>query len=70
MNEQDAFEQAYKNGYEKGQEDALKEHTSHWVISSDGYYPYCAACKQEPQSGYITEYCPHCGRRMIENKED
>ena len=25
MNEHDAFEQAYKNGYEKGREDALKE---------------------------------------------
>lgn len=26
MNEQDAFELAYKNGYDKGRADALKEH--------------------------------------------
>lgn len=36
----------------------------HWIISSDGYYPYCSECKMEPEGGKMTKYCPHCGAEM------
>ena len=66
MNVHDATEQAYKNGYEEGYQrgkaEAVNEkRTSYWVISSDGYYPYCAACKRESPGGFMTDFCPHCG---------
>ena len=35
-----------------------------WLINSDGYYPYCSVCKEEPKSGIMTHYCPNCGCRM------
>lgn len=35
-----------------------------WIISSDGYYPYCSECKAEPKSGNMTKYCPNCGSKM------
>ena len=37
-----------------------------WEICSDGYYPYCSECKAEPESGKMTNYCPHCGADMRE----
>lgn len=39
-----------------------------WVISSDGYYPYCSECKSEPKNGEMTDYCPNCGAKMMEAK--
>ena len=36
----------------------------HWIISSDGYYPYCSECKVEPKSGEMTDFCPFCGADM------
>ena len=39
-----------------------------WLINSDGYYPYCSVCKEEPKSGIMTHYCPNCGCKM--DKED
>ena len=39
-----------------------------WLINSDGYYPYCSECKEEPRSGELTNYCPNCGAKM--DKED
>lgn len=41
-----------------------------WLISSDGYYPYCSLCKQEPQGRIMTNYCPNCGTRMDGDKFD
>ena len=32
-----------------------------WLINSDGYYPYCSVCKEEPKNGIMTHYCPNCG---------
>ena len=40
-----------------------------WIICSDGYYPYCSACKAEPRSGALTNYCPNCGAKM-DGKDD
>ena len=36
-----------------------------WIISSDGCCPYCSECKNEPQSGIMTNYCPSCGAEMV-----
>lgn len=36
----------------------------HWIISSDGYYPYCSECKSEPKNGDMTDFCPNCGAKM------
>lgn len=35
-----------------------------WLINSDGYYPYCSICKNEPQNRVMTKYCPNCGAFM------
>ena len=41
---------------------------AHWIINTDGYYPYCSYCHEEPTSGIRTKYCPECGRRMEDGK--
>ena len=33
-----------------------------WIVSSDGYYPYCSECGDRPQK--ITNYCANCGAKM------
>lgn len=35
-----------------------------WIISADGYYPYCEICGEEPTDGIMTERCPRCGTRL------
>ena len=40
--------------------------TAKWLINSDGYYPYCSRCMNEPPSGILTKYCPECGAKMEE----
>lgn len=35
-----------------------------WIINSDGYYPYCSNCKEIPECGVMSKYCPECGARM------
>ncbi len=35
-----------------------------WIICSDGYYPYCSRCKEEPSGRKMTKYCDHCGAKM------
>lgn len=41
-----------------------------WIICSDGYYPYCSECKEEPKSGDMTNYCPHCGAKMGDGEHE
>ena len=41
-----------------------------WLINSDGYYPYCSECKEEPKSGIMTHYCPNCGCKMVLDGKD
>lgn len=36
----------------------------HWIICSDGYYPYCSECNKEPRDGERTKQCPNCGAIM------
>lgn len=43
---------------------AVKRKTGQWLINSDGYYPYCSICKNEPQGRIMTDYCPNCGAYM------
>lgn len=38
-----------------------------WLINSDGYYPYCSECKNEPENGVMTDYCSNCGASMKES---
>lgn len=40
-----------------------------WIISCDGYYPYCNQCGYEPERPCIhddnrTPFCPNCGSPM------
>lgn len=35
-----------------------------WLISSDGYYPYCSECKKEPKNREMTKFCAECGAKM------
>lgn len=32
-----------------------------WEINSDGYYPTCPFCGEEPQEKVILPQCPNCG---------
>ena len=47
--------------------DYLKDNSAHWVISCDGYYPYCSACGYQPE-GKPTKFCAECGKIMVEVK--
>ena len=35
-----------------------------WIISCDGWYPYCSCCKQEPPGREVSYFCPNCGADM------
>lgn len=35
-----------------------------WLISPDGWYPYCSECYYEPSDGERTSICPNCGAMM------
>lgn len=47
--------------------DSLRPHGK-WIICSDGYYPYCSECKEEPKGGNMTKFCPNCGAKMEGDK--
>jgi endogenous inhibitor of DNA gyrase (YacG/DUF329 family) len=61
----DEVEQAFREGLEQGYKKA--KGTAQWVISSDGYYPYCSECGYRPKE--MTRYCPDCGRMMRGSNE-
>ena len=50
--------------------DAVEVVHARWIICSDGYYPYCSACKAEPKSRELTNYCPNCWAKMDLNGKD
>ena len=39
-----------------------------WLVSSDGYYPYCSNCGARTQK--MTKYCAECGRKMRKEVND
>lgn len=43
--------------------DVAPIHYGKWIISSDGYYPYCSECHHRPE-GKLSNYCPECGADM------
>lgn len=42
---------------------------AHWVICSEGFYPYCSCCGDEPKGREMTRYCPSCGAFMENNEK-
>ncbi|MBO4854068.1 MAG: hypothetical protein J5482_02835 [Oscillospiraceae bacterium] len=44
--------------------DVVEVRHSRWEINPDGYYPYCLACRREPQGHVMTDFCPNCGAKM------
>lgn len=69
----------FNNGYNtalvtvKAESDKLpsmKQTHAHWIINSDGYYPYCSNCKAEPENGKMTKFCAECGSIMDEKNEN
>lgn len=50
--------------------DAVEVVHGRWIISSDGYYPYCSECKEEPKHGEMTNYCPNCGAKIDGGNND
>lgn len=69
MDNYTATEQAYKNGYEQGLKDAVKE--GEWLLVTDddefwGEMEYfkCSLCGDYELRVSGTPYCPHCGARM------
>lgn len=44
------------------QKDASTDNDAEWIISSDGYYPYCSKCYHIPDE--MTNFCPECGSKM------
>ena len=49
---------------------SVQQKTGRWLVNSDGYYPYCSLCKNEPQGRIMTDYCPNCGAKMGGNNND
>lgn len=41
----------------------VKRH-GHWLICSDGYYPYCSECGHRPKE--MSKFCEECGADMRE----
>ena len=39
----------------------VKRH-GHWLICSDGYYPYCSECGHRPKE--MSKFCEECGADM------
>ena len=71
MDEHTATEQAYKNGYEQGQRDAVKH--GRWE-RNELFAPYCTVCESSPMSALRPEgnyrYCPNCGAKMDGGADD
>ena len=73
MNIHDATEQAYKNGYRQGKQDAVKhgrweERMYSELIEETGeywedVYYYCTNC-DAPNFTDEAPYCPNCGAKM------
>ena len=47
-----------------GNEMSITSLNSRWLISSDGYYPYCPKCHYRP-NGELKRFCANCGMDML-----
>lgn len=59
----------YDKGYQDGKLAAYRQAESEkrkgcWLINSDGYFPYCSICNNEPKNRIMTKYCGECGAKM------
>ena len=43
--------------------------TAHWDIACGSYTPFCSNCGDEPPAYEMTEYCPHCGAKMVTRRK-
>ena len=61
MNNTDAIEQAYRNGYEDGKRDAVKRGT--WRLGKSGCMYFCPFCgfTAHPRERDEWIFCPRCG---------
>ena len=52
--------------FKKKNEELLQKSVKHgkWLISSNGYYPYCSECGEEPKNREMTKFCAECGAKM------
>lgn len=57
------YEKGFDDGFAKAEE-KNKKAEGHWIICSDGYYPYCSQCLNEPKNRIMTKYCGECGAKM------
>ena len=68
MNIHDTTEQAYKNGYNKGYQDGIKEAYAYWIENSDNTH-YCSKCGHDATYNFdgieiCGVACPYCGSIM------
>lgn len=69
--DREQYERGYQDGKTAGYRQAESEKGKGcWLINSDGYYPYCSICKNEPQNRVMTKYCPNCGAKMESDNND
>lgn len=69
--DRDQYDKGYQDGKLAGYRQAESEkRKGHWLINSDGYYPYCSICNNEPKSRIMTDYCPNCGAYMKGESND
>lgn len=75
MNNYEATEQAYKNGYEAGKKDALKKvvvrRTArlYWKPVGEGTWNLtCSACDSHLGCREDSKFCPECGAKFVKPK--
>lgn len=62
--EKQMYEFAINKVKEMESEDVERVKHGKWLINSDGYYPYCSECCNEPTMRIMSKFCPNCGAKM------
>lgn len=62
--EKQIYKFAIKKVEEMESEDVESIKHGRWLINSDGYYPYCSECNEEPTMRIMSKFCPSCGAKM------
>lgn len=58
-----------RDQYRKGYEDAVERQRGEWIAYQDGKY-HCSRCDDVAPKGYRWNFCPNCGARMYERREE